>query len=146
MPVVVLQDIPVPVVPPSAPAQVTVPPPLPQPGNVWPAATDLVVEDNGRLRQSAQSADISRCISKAVRLANSNIFFVNMFPSLQEQTKWLSQSLVTILQDQAQTDFVVREVNSRAQQDNRYMSALISMVRHRFSSLLLPALFLNPTR
>ena len=153
-PAVVPQVVPVPIpaaaglptIPPLAPAQVTIPPLLPQPGNVWLVATDLVVGDNGRVLQSAQSAEVNRCISKAIRLATSNIFFVNVFPSLQEQTQWLTQSLVTILQDQAQTDLVVYKVNLHAQQDNRYMSALISMVRHWFPSLLLPTLFLNPTR
>jgi len=126
-------------------AQHEVPPPLPQPGNTWSAATNLVVGDNGQLRQSAQSNDISKCLSRAVRLANSNIFFIDAFPNLKTQNKWLSESLVTVLQDQAQTDLAVREVNLRAQQDNRYMSALISMVRHWYS-LLLPARFLNRTR
>ena len=82
----------------------------------------------------------------AVRLANSNIFFIDAFPCLKMQTKWLSESLVTVLQDQARTDLTAREVNLRAQQDNRYMSALISMVRHCDSSLLLPARFLSPIR
>jgi len=132
------------VVPPLIPALAT--PPLPGPGNVWPAATHLVVGGDGRLRQSVQSTEISRCISDAVRLASSNIFFIDAFPSLHVQNQWLHQSLITILRDQGQKDPVVHEVDLRARQDNRYMSALISMVRYQLSSLLLSARFLNPIR
>ena len=117
-----------------------VPPPI------WPTVTHLIVGDDSRLQQSVQSAEISKCISKAVQLANLNIFFIDAFPSLQVQNQWLSQSLVTVLQDQAQTDLVVREVNLRAQQDNQYMSALISMVRHQTSSPLLSTRLLSLTR
>ena len=121
-----------PTIPPEAPTLAMVPPP--QPGNIWSAATVLVRGENGQLQQSGQSAEIIKCISKAVRLANSNLFFINAFPDLQTQNKWLSQSLVTVLQCEAQTDPVVCEVNLRAQQDNQYMYALISMVRHQRTS------------
>ena len=116
---------------PLIPVLASVPPPI------WPAVTHLIMGDDSRLQQSVQSAEISKCISKAVKLANLNIFFINAFLSLQVQNQWLSQSLVTVLQDQAQTDLVVCEVNFRAQQDGQYMSALISMVRRQTSSLLL---------
>lgn len=146
VPVPILAPVVVPpIVLPPAPTLATVPPPLPPPQNVWHAATQLVIGDNGRLQQSTQSAEIRKCISKAVRLAHSNIFFTDAFPSLEVQNRWLSQSLTTVLQDQAQTDLVVRDINLRAQQDNRYMSALISMVRRR-SPVLLSGRFLNPTR
>jgi len=120
-----------PIVPPLVPALATVLPSLPQPGNTWPAVTHLVVGDDGRLQQSAQNPEINKCISKAVRLMHSKIYFDNAFPGLEDQNKWLSESLSTVLQDQARTDLVVREVNFRAQQDRSYMSALLSMVRCR---------------
>ena len=57
-------------VPPDTPVPVSVivPPqsPLPQPGNVWPAATHLVVGDNGQLQQSAQSSEIRNCVSMVI--------------------------------------------------------------------------------
>jgi len=135
--------------PPAAPSPIpalAINLPLPSPGTIWPEITCLVVGDDGRLQQSTQSTEIGRCISDAVRLASSNIFFINAFPSLQVQSQWLSQSLIAVLRDQAQTDLVVREVNLRAQQDSKYMSALISMVRCQPSSSLLSACFLNPIR
>ena len=92
-----------PIIPVPFPAPV-----IPPPGNIWPAATYLVVARDGQLRQSAQSPEISKCISKAIRLANSNIFFINAFPNLQVQNEWLGQSLITVLQDQARTDLVIR--------------------------------------
>jgi hypothetical protein len=113
---------------------VTVPLPSTQPGNIWLAATNLVVGDDGRLQQSAQSPEINRYISKTVRLANLKVIFVDAFPDLQKQNDWLSQSLVTVLKDQAKTDRVACEVNLRVQQDHQYMSALISMVRFWYVS------------
>ena len=103
---------------------------LPQPGNNWLGATNLVARDDGRLLQTGQSREINRYISKAVRLMNLKIFFVDAFPDLETQNNWLSECLVTALKDQAQTDNVAREVNLRAQQDHQYMSGLISMVRY----------------
>jgi hypothetical protein len=100
-------------------------------------ATNLVAGDDGRLQQSAQSPEINKYISKTVRLANLKVFFVDAFPDLQKQNDWLSQSLVTVLQDQARTDRVAYEVNLHVQQDHRYMSALISMVRFWYPSLFL---------
>ena len=114
---------------PAAPALATVAPPLAQPGNTWLVATNLVPRDDGRLKQSDQSPEINKYISKMVRLGNLKVFFVDAFPNPEKQNNWLAQSLVTVLQDQAKTDRVAHEVNLRAQQDNRYMSALISMVR-----------------
>ena len=58
-------------VPPNTPVPVSVivppPSPLPQPKNVWPAATHLVVGDDGRLQQLAQSSEIRNCVSMAIR-------------------------------------------------------------------------------
>ena len=136
-------------VPPDTPVpmSVIVPPPSPllQPGNVWPAATHLVVGDDGRLQQSAQSSEICNCVSMVIRRANSNIFFVNAFPNLQTQNEWLGQSLTTVLQDQAQMDLIVHEVNLRAQQDSRYMTSLISMVQCQ-AVYPLTSVVLNPLR
>lgn len=134
------------VVPSPAPGLGGVSPPLLQFENTWPATTNLIVGDDGRLRQSSQRVEIDTCISKAVRLANTNIFFTDAFPNLQVQNEWLSKSLITVLRDQARMDPVIREVNLRAQQDDGYMSALISMVCSWFSSPILSAWFLNPIR
>lgn len=120
-PVDVLQ----PAVLPAAPA---LPPPLPQPGNVWLAATNLIVGENGQLQQSAQSPEISKYISKIVRSASSKILFIDAFPGPEKQYDWLTQSLASVLQDQAKTDRVAYEVNLRAQGDQQYLLALISMV------------------
>ena len=114
-----------PVVLPAAPA---VAPPHPQPGNVWLAATDLVIADDGRLQQSAQSPEVGKYISKTVRSVSLKVFFIDAFPDPVKQNDWLTQSLVTVLRDQAKTDQVAHQVNLRAQQDRQYMSALISMV------------------
>jgi len=108
-------------------------PPLP---HVWPAVTHLVTGDDGRLQQSAQNAEINKCISKAIRLAHSKIYFDDAFPNLEVQSQWLGESLITVLRDQARTDLVIREVNRRAELDKRYRSALVSMVRCRHPSPL----------
>lgn len=129
--------------PPPALALAAFPPLLP---HVWPADTDLVVGEDNRLQQSAQSPEINKCISKAVRLANSKIFFDNAFPNLEDQNKWVTESLVAVLRDQAKTDLVVREVNLRAQQDKQYLASLVSMVRYLHLTLLIPAQFLITIR
>jgi len=145
VPTLALATVP-PIVLPPAPAPGVAPPPLLQLQNTWSTDTDLIVGDDGRLQQSAQSTEIGKCISKAVRLANSNIFFVDAFPSPQLQSQWLSQSLTAVLQDQARMDPVVHKVNARAQQDDRYMASLVSMVRYLSSSLPQLVWFLNPIR
>jgi hypothetical protein len=145
MPHVIPPAVPTVVLPPT-PGLARVSPPLLQSGNIWSVTTNLIFGDDGRPRQSSQRVGIDTCISKAIRLANSNIFFTDAFPNLQVQNEWLSKSLIAVLRDQARMDPVIREVNLRAQQDDGYMSALISMVRYRFSSLILSAWFLNPIR
>ena len=135
-----------PAVQPVPPAPTTIMPPILQPGNNWLAATDLVVGGDNRLQQSAQSPEISKYVSKTVRVASLKIFFVDAFPDPEKQTEWLSESLASVLQDQARTDRVAYKVNLRAQQDNQYVNALISMVRRWHSSSLLLALFLSQVR
>jgi hypothetical protein len=124
-----------PVIPAPVPAPVVILPavlpaalPLPQPGNTWLAATNLIIGDDGRLQQSAQSPEISKYISKTVRLASLKVFFIDAFPDPVKQNDWLTQSLVTVLQEHAKTDQVAHQVNLRAQQDHQYMTALMSMV------------------
>ncbi|KAF9787518.1 hypothetical protein BJ322DRAFT_1019918 [Thelephora terrestris] len=107
--------IPVPVLTPTValpPAAVA--PLFPQPVNIWLAATNLIVGEDGRLQQSSQSPEISKYISKTVRLASLNIFFVDAFPDPEKQSTWLSQSLVAVLRDQAKTDMTTgRWCNAR---------------------------------
>ena len=89
---------------PLVPVLAAVRPPLPQPGNIWLAAPYLVVGKDGQLKQSAQSPEINKVISKTVQLANLKVLFVDAFPDLEKQNDWLSQPLVTILKDQARVD------------------------------------------
>lgn len=116
-------------IPLNVPVPSPTPPADPLPLNNWSAVTNLVTRDDGRLQQSAQSREISKYISKTVRLANLKVFFVDAFPDLETQNIWLSESLVSVLKDQAQTDDVAREVDLRAKNDPWYMPALIRMVR-----------------
>ena len=106
----------------------------PPPPQAWLDATNLVFGEDGRLLQSYQSPEINQYISKAVRLVNLKIFFVNAFPEPAIQSDWICQSLITTLQDQAARDPVAHQVNLRAQQDNRYLRSLISMVCYRLSA------------
>jgi hypothetical protein len=132
---------------PNAPATVTTPTdvepdltPVPEPAvnppppQAWLDATNLIFGDDGRLLQSFQSPEINKYISKAVRLVNLKVFFTNAFPEPATQSDWLCQCLVNVLQDQALKDQVAHQVNLRAQQDNRYLRSLISMVCYRLSA------------
>ena len=127
---------------PDTPATLTMPTnitpnPIPVPGlaigppppQAWLDATNLVFGEDGRLLQSSQSPEINKYISKAVRLVNLKIFFINSFPDPAIQSDWICQSLINILQDKAQRDPVAHQVNLRAQQDNQYLRSLLSMVR-----------------
>ena len=112
----------------TRPPPVTIPPIIQLPAAAWPPATNLVVGDNRKLRQSNQHPDVRLCISEATNRASANLFFLDAFPNLHTRNAWLSQSLFQELANRSETNLFLREVNERARQDEVYFGHLISMV------------------
>jgi len=54
-----------------------------------PTWTDLVWEENGTYKQTAQHPELNACLSATVKRANANLVLVDSFPSLHvRDTSW----------------------------------------------------------
>ena len=93
----------------------------------WPAFTNLIQDSDGSCKQTGQTTEISNCLSAAVKRANSNLLLINSFPDLEEQERWLTETLKFELSSRTDSP-IIQAVGERAKVDLNYFYCLLSII------------------
>ena len=95
--------------------------------------TDLVQEDNGTYKQTAQHPELNACLSATVKRANANLVLVDAFPSLLTRDEWVLVSLRMELAARRGSSHFINAVAERVNVDEYYLNCLLAMVTATFS-------------
>ena len=89
--------------------------------------TNLVEDSDGTYKQTGQVTEINNCLGAAVKRANANLVLIHSFPNVDEQERWLAESLNFELAARSQSHVIVA-VREWASADINYFHRLLSMV------------------
>ena len=98
-----------------------------QPIPAWPTHTNLLQDGDGSYKQTGQISEINNCLGAAVKRANANLVLTHSFPEIDEQERWLVESLNFELNERSRSR-IVTAVRERASVDVNYFHCLLSMV------------------
>ena len=93
-----------------------------------PTWTDLVQEENGAYKQTAQHPELNACLGAAVKRANTKLLFIDAFPSLHDRDTWILDSLRAELAIWREGSHFLNAVAERVNVDENYLNCLLSMV------------------
>jgi len=93
-----------------------------------PTWTNLVREENGTYKQTAQHPELNTCLSAAVKRANANVVLVDSFPGWHTKEVWLLESPRTEFARRRDNSRFINAVAERSDVDVNYRHCLISTV------------------